>query len=506
MDQISDATIAEIEDELAGDGVWIDPAFARNNDISASDEARIEEAVASAERSDLEVVLVEVDIQDERFQGSFSSLTAWLQDSTGGRDTTYVGWQDYSEPALQVDAYGDQPDTTYVDNVAAHEHPDDFVDQVVRVQELLDDGNADALWDEVPDDEKYSWTADEGVQASEVVGGLGIVVAVAALVAGARGGAVGGAAPAPRASLLPATVLHTVRAAEDRRLRQQAGRRGCSRWGEAIGRGEPTIADALAAWQQALSTTTPSARPRSCRRTRHRPTWWARSSWPAGARTPARARGASIVGLGAGGPLLVQPAARRPHDDRHVAGGVAGRATRGRRTRVPRLRGRRARRTRAGRRPRLHRGRPDRALLPARPRPVESHRLRHARARPAGRPAFEREGRAARTGEPGPPRHGWLNRAMAHLDLSANVVTLTQQLVDIFSVSHEEEEIADAVESALRGLPHLTVTRRGHTIVARTELGRGERVHHRRSHRHRAAQRQPALASRGRGPARPRQL
>ena len=65
---------------------------------------------------------------------------------------------------------------------------------------------------------------------------------------------------------------------------------------------------------------------------------------------------------------------------------------------------------------------------------------------------------------------------MAHLDLSADVVTLTQQLVDIFSVSHEEEEIADAVESALRGLEHLTVTRRGHTVVARTDLGRGERV------------------------------
>ena len=62
------------------------------------------------------------------------------------------------------------------------------------------------------------------------------------------------------------------------------------------------------------------------------------------------------------------------------------------------------------------------------------------------------------------------------LDLSADVVTLTQQLVDIFSVSHEEQEIADAVETALSALPHLTVTRRGHTLVARTDLGRGERV------------------------------
>ena len=65
---------------------------------------------------------------------------------------------------------------------------------------------------------------------------------------------------------------------------------------------------------------------------------------------------------------------------------------------------------------------------------------------------------------------------MPHLDLSADVVTLTQQLVDIESVSHHEQEIADAVEAALLALPHLTVTRRGHTVVARTALGRGERV------------------------------
>ena len=65
---------------------------------------------------------------------------------------------------------------------------------------------------------------------------------------------------------------------------------------------------------------------------------------------------------------------------------------------------------------------------------------------------------------------------MAHLDLSADVVTLTQQLVDIESVSHHEQEIADAVEAALGTLGHLTLTRRGHTVVARTDLGRGERV------------------------------
>ena len=65
---------------------------------------------------------------------------------------------------------------------------------------------------------------------------------------------------------------------------------------------------------------------------------------------------------------------------------------------------------------------------------------------------------------------------MTTLDLSADAVTLTEQLVNIESVSRNERAIADAVESALRTLPHLTVTRRGHTVVARTDLGHGERV------------------------------
>ena len=62
------------------------------------------------------------------------------------------------------------------------------------------------------------------------------------------------------------------------------------------------------------------------------------------------------------------------------------------------------------------------------------------------------------------------------LDLSTDVVTLTERLVDIESVSRNEQAIADAVEEALRALPHLKVRRHGHTVVARTDLGRAERV------------------------------
>jgi succinyl-diaminopimelate desuccinylase len=62
------------------------------------------------------------------------------------------------------------------------------------------------------------------------------------------------------------------------------------------------------------------------------------------------------------------------------------------------------------------------------------------------------------------------------LDLDADVVSVCTQLVDIESVSRHEQTIADAVERALTPLTHLDVVRRGNTVVARTSLGRGERV------------------------------
>jgi succinyl-diaminopimelate desuccinylase len=62
------------------------------------------------------------------------------------------------------------------------------------------------------------------------------------------------------------------------------------------------------------------------------------------------------------------------------------------------------------------------------------------------------------------------------LDLTTDVVTLTERLIDIESVSRNEQEIADAVETALAAYDHLTVVRRGNTVVARTDLGRDERV------------------------------
>ena len=65
---------------------------------------------------------------------------------------------------------------------------------------------------------------------------------------------------------------------------------------------------------------------------------------------------------------------------------------------------------------------------------------------------------------------------MAHLDLSRDVVSLTADLVDIPSESRQENEICDEIEAALAGCSHLEVVRYGHTLVARTSLGRPERV------------------------------
>lgn len=65
---------------------------------------------------------------------------------------------------------------------------------------------------------------------------------------------------------------------------------------------------------------------------------------------------------------------------------------------------------------------------------------------------------------------------MPELDLNADVVELTRTICDIPSVSGEEAPLANAIESALAGRAHLSVTRDGDAVIARTELGRPQRV------------------------------
>lgn len=55
-------------------------------------------------------------------------------------------------------------------------------------------------------------------------------------------------------------------------------------------------------------------------------------------------------------------------------------------------------------------------------------------------------------------------------------VDVAAALCDVPSVSGEETALADAIEAALRGRPHLDVVRDGDCVVARTALGRAARV------------------------------
>jgi len=62
------------------------------------------------------------------------------------------------------------------------------------------------------------------------------------------------------------------------------------------------------------------------------------------------------------------------------------------------------------------------------------------------------------------------------MDLSLDIVDLTSALIGMPSESRHEQQLADAVQSALQSLPHLAVERIGNSVVARTQLGRQERV------------------------------
>ncbi|MFL6100167.1 MAG: succinyl-diaminopimelate desuccinylase [Actinomycetales bacterium] len=66
--------------------------------------------------------------------------------------------------------------------------------------------------------------------------------------------------------------------------------------------------------------------------------------------------------------------------------------------------------------------------------------------------------------------------AAQSLDLGDDVVQLTVALCDIESVSGNEGPLADAVEAALADLDGLELVRTGNVVVARTTLGRDERV------------------------------
>ncbi len=66
--------------------------------------------------------------------------------------------------------------------------------------------------------------------------------------------------------------------------------------------------------------------------------------------------------------------------------------------------------------------------------------------------------------------------AMTALDVTCDIVDLTASLVDIESVSGNEKMITDAIEEVLSPVPWLELWRHRESLVARTTLGRDERV------------------------------
>ena len=50
-----------------------------------------------------------------------------------------------------------------------------------------------------------------------------------------------------------------------------------------------------------------------------------------------------------------------------------------------------------------------------------------------------------------------------------NLLALFRSIVDIESVSHYERELADAIETTLRGCAHLELIRDGDAVMARTD-------------------------------------
>ena len=69
-----------------------------------------------------------------------------------------------------------------------------------------------------------------------------------------------------------------------------------------------------------------------------------------------------------------------------------------------------------------------------------------------------------------------LPESLPALDLTGDLTDLLVALVDTPSVSGDEARITDAIQAALEPLDHLELVRDGDVLVARTQLGRAERV------------------------------
>lgn len=265
MTRIDEETLAQIEQELGRDGVWVSPQL--RAEVPADVERRIEAAVADASTPTY-VTLVELDPDDPLTDGRADELANYVRDDTG-RSGIYVGMaptygDDEPDFKLELTSFPNDYGLYQAARVAAVEHPDDLAQQTLRVLDLLESGDAEELYEELdPDDlagvSGYSSGDDGGPSAGQVTGVVAVVLLLlAGVVLAVRRRRRGGSTPAiPTATgssfTLPPAVLSTVRAAEDRRNETRASSAVLA-LGEAIDEAEldPRRTQALPSWQAAL--------------------------------------------------------------------------------------------------------------------------------------------------------------------------------------------------------------------------------------------------------------
>lgn len=264
MTRIDDATLAEIEDELGTDGVWVSPAL--RDEVPPDVEAQIEAAVAEASTPTY-VSLVDLDHGDPLTNGDAEQLANVIRDDTG-RTGVYVGMEPvYGDdgPAFMLDLTAFPHDYGLYTSarVAAAEHPDDLGAQVLRTLELIESGEGDRLYEELDPDERAGVSGagspgdGDGLGAGGVTGLVAVVlVALVGVVLAVRSRR----RPRPVAPIatsasftLPPAVLSTVRAAEDQRNEARA-QADVLALGEAIDGAhlDPRRGQTLDAWQAAL--------------------------------------------------------------------------------------------------------------------------------------------------------------------------------------------------------------------------------------------------------------
>lgn len=127
---ITDQDLARIVSDLAHDGVWVDPSFARTHDLSAADEQQLVRAVAGLERP-VRVVLVEPSYDDPEYQGQVEMLVhaLTLADEVPSLYVVPSHGGDRSSLLNELDA---RTDSSVIGLLASQRHPDEFLAQTLE--------------------------------------------------------------------------------------------------------------------------------------------------------------------------------------------------------------------------------------------------------------------------------------------------------------------------------------------------------------------------------------